>query len=129
MDDNRRSHELSRWWPEWYRYKKCKETGDIIYGDRVQIRPSTIPCSSKFIQWAILLPLFNNNAVTLVGPFSFEPISTSNRAKQKVHSEQWNKLSEVCKVHGILPPTMGTKSSHKIGQIKNKKNKGCKRKR
>ena len=26
MDDNRKSHELSRWWPEWYRYKKCKET-------------------------------------------------------------------------------------------------------
>jgi hypothetical protein len=129
MDDNKRSDELSRWWPEWYRYTKCSVTRDIIYGDRVQIRPSTIPCSTKFIQWAILLPLFNKIAVTLVGPFKFEHINTSNRVKQKVHKDEWNKLSEVCKFHGILPPTRGTRSSHKVSQIKNKNSNRCKRKR
>ena len=35
--------------------------------------------------------------MTLVGPFNFDPINTSNRVKQKVHKDQWNKLSEVCK--------------------------------
>ena len=87
MDNNKRSHKLSRWWPEWYKYTRFKKTGDIIYGNCAQIRPSTILCSTEFIRWAILLPLFNNNAVTLVGPFNFEPISTSNRVKQKMFIE------------------------------------------
>ena len=127
-EDNKKSHELSRWWPEWYRYTKCGKTNVITYGDRVHIRPSTIPCSSKFIQWAILLPLYNDKAVSLVGPFNFEPISVLNRVKQKVQQDQWKQLTEVCKIQGILPPTMGTKNSHKISKVKNKQNKGCKRK-
>ena len=67
--------------------------------------------------------------MTLVGPFNFEPISISNRVKQKIHRDQWNKLSEVCKFHEILSPTMGTNSSHKVSQIKNKNSNRCKRKR
>ena len=128
-DDNKKSHELSRWWPEWYRYTTCNKSNDIIYGDRILIRPSTTPCSSKFIQWAMLLPLYNNNAVALVGPFNFEPISMSNRVKQKVHTKQWNQLTDACKMQGILPPTMGTKNSHRISKIKEKGNRNCKRKR
>ena len=128
-DDSKKSHELSRWWPEWYRYTKCEKTHDIIYGVRIHIRPSTIPCSSKFIQWEILLPLFDNKAVTLVGPFNFEPISVLYRVKQKVHQDQWSQLTEVCKLHGILPPTTGTKNSHKLSKVKSKQHKGYKRKR
>ena len=81
-----------------------KETDIIVYGDRIHIKPSTNPCSARFIQWATLLPLFGDKAITLVGPFQFEPINVSNRVKQKVHHDKWKKLIEVCKVHGILPP-------------------------
>ena len=64
----------------------------IIYGDCIHIRHSTNPCSSAFIQWATLLLIFGDKAVTLVGPFHFETISVSNRVKQKVHRHQWNQL-------------------------------------
>ena len=62
-----------------------------------------------------------------MGPFNFEPIDILNRVKQKVHKDQWNTISELCKLKGISPPTMGTKSSHKLSKIKSKEGKGCKR--
>ena len=93
--DINKSHEFSRWWPEWYRYTRCKETGVIIYGDRMHIKPSNNPCSSRFVQWATLLPLFGDKAVTLAGPFQFEPINASNRVRQKVHHEQWRQLTKI----------------------------------
>ena len=111
-EDNKRSHKLSRWWPEWYRYTNGKKTNDIIYGDCIHIRPSTIPCSSKFIQWDVLLLLYNDKVVSLVGPFNSEPISVSNRVKQKVHHNQWIQLTEACKLQGILPQTMGTRNTY-----------------
>ena len=128
-DDVRLSDELSRWWPEWYKYTRCKKTNVIIYGDRINIRPSVTPCSSRFIQWSTLLPLFGDNAVALVGPFSFEAISMSNRVKQRVHTNQWNNLIMVCKLQGILLPTMGQKCSHKVSVIKHKVSRISKRKR
>ena len=90
-------------------YTRCKNTDGIIYGDRVPIRPFTTPLSSKVIQWSILLPPFGEKAATLVEPFNFEPISLSNRVKQKVHHDQWNQLVEVNKLEANFPPTMGTK--------------------
>ena len=128
-DDIRLSDELSRWWPEWYKYTRCEKTNVIIYGDRINIRPSVTPCSSRFIQWSTLLPLFGDNTVALVGPFSFEPISVSNRVKQRVHTDQWNNLVTVCKLQGILPPNMGKKNSHKVSIIKTKATRRSKRKR
>ena len=77
----------------------------------------------------MLLPLYSNNAIALVGLFNFDPISVSNRVKQKVHKKQWSQLTEACKVQVILPPTIGTKNSHMISKIKEKENKNCKRKR
>jgi len=77
----------------------------------------------------MLLPLYGDKAMALVGTFNFEPINVSNRVKQKVHHIQWNQLTEICKVLGILPPTMGTKNSHKISIIRGKDNRKCKRKR
>ena len=90
--DINKSHELSCWWSDWYKYTTCKDTGSVIYGDRVHIRPSTNPCSSSFVQWATLLPLFGDKTVALVGPFQFEPINASNRVKQKVHHNEWTQL-------------------------------------
>ena len=128
-EDVKKSHELSRWWSEWYRYTKCQYTDVIMYCDRVHIRPSTNPCSSKLIQWSTLLPLFGYKAVTLVGPFQFESISVSNRVRQKVYHDHWIQLAEACKSQGILPTTMGTRNSHKHSKIQDKGVRKSKRKR
>ena len=45
----------------------------IIYGDHIVVRPSTIPYSSEFIQWATLLSLYGIDDVVL-GNFTFEAI-------------------------------------------------------
>ena len=47
-EDRKKSDEFSRWWPEWYRYTLCKDTDDVIYGNRILIRPSSNPDSTKF---------------------------------------------------------------------------------
>ena len=113
-DDHKKSDEFSRWWPEWHRYTRCKTTNDIIYGDRILIRPTTIPCKDRFIQWSTLLSINGPDPVTLVGPFTFEPIDEYNRVRCKVHYDHWASLITTCAVHGILPPTVGAKVTHKI---------------
>ena len=41
---------FSRWWPNWYEYTTCPDTGQIVYGDRVHFTPS---CRHAFlIKWA-----------------------------------------------------------------------------
>lgn len=114
--DNAKSDEFSRWWPEWYKYTRCQQSNEIVYGDRVLIRPSTNPDSSKFLQWTALLPLHGPKAVTLIGPFHFEKVDTSNRVRHKVHHDEWRKLLSACKSNNILPPTLGTNYNHKISR-------------
>ena len=49
-NDNKKSDEFCRWWPDWYRYTHCPKSDDIIYGHRILIRSNILPCSKKFIQ-------------------------------------------------------------------------------
>ena len=72
--DNVKSDEFSRWWPEWYRYTRCKTTQTIVYGDRILVRPNSNPDSSKFIQWATDLKLIGKERKTV----SLDP-STLNK--------------------------------------------------
>ena len=102
-----KSDEYSRWWPDWYNYDRGPTTDAIIYGQRVLIKPNTIPCSSKFIQWSTLLPLRGHDSIALVGPFAFEQISTYNRVRQRVHNSNWELLIEACTLFRISPPTLG----------------------
>ena len=102
--DIKLSHANSRWWPEWYRYKLDPVSDDVVYGDRILIRPSVTPCDKKFIQWATLIPLLGVNSCALVGPFTFAPIDDSNRTRQRVDSVHWQALVHSCSALGILPP-------------------------
>jgi len=79
--DNAKSDEFSRWWPEWYRYTRCKTTQTIVYGDKILVRPNSNPDSSKFIQWATDLKLIGEGTQdSILGPFNFEQIlNESNR--------------------------------------------------
>ena len=82
------------------------------------IRPSTIPCQDKIIQWSTLLSINGPNPVTLVDPFDFESIDEYNRVRTKVHYDQWKALTAACRIFGILPPTTGTKPNHIIPGIR-----------
>ena len=104
-DNVKKSDELCRWWPDWCRYKRYPKSDDVLYGERVLIRPSTIPCSTNFVQWVTILPLNGFNTVFLVGPFTFEDMNASNRVRQKVNSSNWDLLIAACVIFGILPPT------------------------
>ena len=112
--DKQKSDEFSRWWPEWHSYKRCSVSNDIIYGDRFEFRPSSTPPSTKYIQWSTLLPITGDKSTALVGPFTFAPINTSNRVRQTVAYDHWQSLIVACNFHGLLPPTVGIKSSHRI---------------
>jgi hypothetical protein len=105
--DISKSDEYSRWWPDWYKYDRCPSTDDIIYGQRVLIKPNTIPCSSIFIQWSTLLPLRGPDSIALVGPFTFEHVSAYNRVRQRVHNSNWELLIEACTLFRISHPTLG----------------------
>ena len=50
--DVRKSDDFSQWWPDWYEYTTCPDTGHNIYGDRVLFAPSRLPNQDKYIQWA-----------------------------------------------------------------------------
>lgn len=102
------------------------QKNDIIYGDRILIRPTTIPCSTKFIQWATLLPLCGPKIVSLASPFNFEAIDESNRVRQKVDHSHWVLLLDACALFGITPPTIGSpqfKKSLQHSRISTKKRK------
>ena len=104
-DDVRRSDELSRWWPDWYRYTIDKLTGDIVFGSRILLRPNITPDHNKYIQWADTLNLFDSDTL-LYGPFNFLPISSSNRSRNLVAPSDWLRLGAACGRLSILPPTL-----------------------
>jgi hypothetical protein len=114
-NDARKSDEFGRWWPDWYRYKTTKTTNEIVYGDRILFRPSVIPDSTKFIQWATDIQLIGDTHIVLQGPFNFEALSESNRTLQKVQEDKWHHLATTCLDSGIVPPTLGAFSSLKPG--------------
>ena len=49
--DVRKSEKFSPWWPDWYKYTTCPDTGHIIYGNKVLFTPSRLPNQDKYIQW------------------------------------------------------------------------------
>ena len=113
-DDKNRSDEYCRWWPDWYKYSRCSISDDIIYGQRTLIKPNTIPCSTRFIQWATLLPIHGKDSVSLVGPFDFESLTSANRVRQRIHHSNWALLMEACTLFSISPPSLGLlKPSHR----------------
>ena len=114
--DKRKSDEFSRWRPEWQSYTICPTSKDIIYGKRYEFRPSIIPPSSGYIQWSTLLPILGDNSTTHVGPFTFTPVDSTNKVRHTVNYEHWKSLITSCNFQGILPPTTGINSSHKIPQ-------------
>ena len=120
--DQQRSDACSRWWPEWYRYSRDPVSQNIIYGQRILVRPSVTPSAEKFIQWASLLPLYGPKSSVLVGPFLFEPISASNRIRQKIALQDWAALALVCNNVGIHPPCLvPIKSEHHPSKKKRKR--------
>lgn len=106
-NDEKKTDEFSRWWPDWYRYTTNNQ-GQVVYGDRILIRPSVTPSSSeKFVQRATDLPIVEATDHVLLRPFDFELLSEYNRTLQKIHILQWTKLIEICLDIGMLPPTIG----------------------
>ena len=105
--DGNKSDEFSRWWNDWYTYHRCKETDVIIYDKRVAIPPNQTPDSSKYIEWADLVELTAPNTI-LHGPFSFQPLSDSNRTRSTVAKSNWIQLRSKCLENNILPPTLGS---------------------
>lgn len=111
-DDRGKSDQYSRWWPDWYKYSHDSTTRQIIYGQRVLFKPSQIPDSRKFIQWAELITLDTTNI--LVEPFNFATLDNENRARNTIPRDCWMQLTEACKKRGLIPPTLGAQISHRI---------------
>ena len=122
--DIKLSNTNSRGWPEWYHYQLDPVSDDIIYGDRILIRPSVTPCAQKFIQWATLIPLLGTKSFALVGPFTFAPLDDYNRTRQSVASVHWQALVLSCSALGILPPQEPyvKHDNPKVGAQKRKRN-------
>ena len=110
-NDNGKSDEFARWWPDWYEYTTCTETEDIIFGDRVLLPPHRTPDGDKYVQWAEELKL-SDDAHFLHGPFNFEKISVANRTRSKVGGKDWRKCYDLCLTLNILPPTTGSQTAN-----------------
>ena len=87
-DDQGKIDEFSRWWPEWYTYTNIKDSQEIVYNQRILIRPNACPDSKKHIQWATKVKLTStpeNNKegyCHIVGPFNSESIDKYNRTQK-----------------------------------------------
>ena len=118
-DDNPKSDEHSRFWPDWYRYTKDPVTKVITYTVRVLFPPHRQPDPARYIQWATTLQLHTASTV-LLGPFDFEAISTTNRTKSKVAQTHWQQCYDICVNSNITPPTTGSQSYHQPQSNKNR---------
>ncbi len=126
-DDKYKSDEYARWWPDWYKYTKNATTGDIIYGQRVLIRPTVTPSSATHIQWADLIEL--NSDTIILGPFNFQSVTNVNRARNTVEKSLWIRLRDICNDLNLLPPTLGAHTSHRINTRNLTRKQPSKRKR
>ena len=70
-------------------------------------RPSIFLDTTKYIRWIDYIE-FTKDGVILSGPFSFEHISSSNRARSKVAGQEWRKLRDICISEGMLLPNTGS---------------------
>ena len=114
-DDQDRSDEFSRWWPEWHEYRRDSATDNIIYGNQILLRPNANPDPSKYIQYADTLPITTpTKSAILLRPFNFEPITTTNRTRQKIPYKIWKELYQVCLDKNIFPPTLGALNSYRL---------------
>ena len=71
---------------EWREYSRCKDTNNIIYVQRVLIRPNQTPDSSRYIQWVDELLLIsylssNQSPPTLLGTFKYESTNKPNQMR------------------------------------------------
>ena len=87
-------------------HNNCSKISDIIYGNRYISKPSTAPCSTKFVQWATLLPVQGKDTASLVDSFQFEHIDASNGVQQKVSTSYWYLLIQSYTIFGVRPPTL-----------------------
>ena len=84
-----KSDKFNKWWTEWHKYSQCKDTNNIIYGQRVFILINKTPDSSRYIQWAYELSLISSpsskqSPPTLLGPFNFDITNDSSRMRKKL---------------------------------------------
>ena len=112
--DKHKSDEFARWWPDWYRYTIDDKTKQVIFGQRVLIRPNMTPSSTTHVQWAELVDLTYSTNTILEGPFNFQHRDISNATKNTIHTSKWNTLKSQCENQGLLPPTLGSSSSNAI---------------
>ncbi len=103
--DHRKSDDRCRWWPDWYQYRKDRNSGEIIFGQRMLFRPGQTPDSTKFIAWADVVDV-TKAGVVMVGPFDFQRLSGVHRTPRMVRDEEWQQLYEVCMKRGLSPPTL-----------------------
>ena len=94
-----------------------KKTKNIVYKQRILIRPNACPDSSKYIQWETDLQIIpskksNHESFQLTGPFNFEAINQYNTILQKVHLDQWITLREWYMSPRIIPQKIGGNSSN-----------------
>ena len=110
-----KSDELSRFWLEWHRYTRCFTQNDIVYGDRILIRPSYYPDKEKIIQlyYNLLLLDSSPDSHSIIRPFDFEKIDAFNRTRQKVYIDNWKLLYTACIKLGIAPPTFRINSFYR----------------
>ena len=106
--DQFKSDEFSRWWPDWYEYSTCPDTDQIIYGDRILFSPYRIPDKDKYVLWATNVDLTPGGPHYLLGPFNFEAINHTNRMRCKVVRRDWIQCRDHCQTNNITPPTIGT---------------------
>ena len=111
-NDSNLSDEFARWWPEWHTYHRDSKTNVIVFDDRVLFPPHRVPDCSKYIEWAMPVTLSGPQTCALLGPFDFEQCGASNRVRRKIHRAQWTALVEICLDVNLLPPTLGTSTSH-----------------
>ena len=110
-NDSSKVDSERRWWPEWHRYHRDPASNEIIFGDRVLIRPTHTPSPDKFIQWACLLPIVSSTTCVLLGPFNFTPLSPSNCVRHSVPISCWHHLHRLCIHHGLPPPSLSPSTS------------------
>ena len=128
--DRRKSDEKSRWWPEWFEYKKCERTGEIEYGKQILFRPNEVPDGDRYIQGAMMIDLVSTNTTgkpvgdgpsRLLGPFDFVLSSKT------VSTNRWKALHVECVCKGIKPPSLESVESRMRKRRRVLENRGEKR--